>query len=126
MIMKVARYFFVIVLSLVLLSCEFEETDLGFPKSITFTSHGGEKTITGNESFGYAEIQDYKGNHGSIEGDENGILYNVYDWLRVEYIELKNDVLKVYAAPNTTGNPRILYIEVYSGREYDVIKVKQE
>ncbi len=124
--MKAARYFFVIVLALVLTSCEFEETDLGFPQSITFTSNGGEKTITGDESFVFAEIQDYKGNHGSIEGAEDGKLYNVYDWLRVEYVELKNDVLKVYAAPNTTGKNRTLYIEVYSGAEYDVITVKQE
>ena len=124
--MKVARYFFMIVLSLVLTSCEFEETDLGFPKSITFTSNGGEKTIIGNESFVFVEIQDYKGNHGSIEGGEDGKLYNVYDWLRVEYVELKNDVLKVYAVPNTTGKDRTLYIEVYSGSEYDVITVKQE
>ena len=124
--MKAARYFFVIVLALVLTSCEFEETNLGFPKSITFTSNGGEKTITGDESFVFAEIQDYKGNHGSIEGGDNGKLYNVYDWLRVEYVELKNDVLKVYAAPNTTDKDRTLYIEVYSGSEYDVIRVKQE
>ena len=124
--MKVARYFFVIVLSLVFTSCELEETDLGFPKSITFTSNGGEKTIIGNESFVFAEIQDYKGNHGSIEGGEDGKLYNVYDWLKVEYVELKNDVLKVYAVPNTTGKDRTLYIEVYSGSEYDVITVKQE
>ena len=124
--MKAARYFFLIVLALVLTSCEFEETNLGFPKSITFTSNGGEKTITGDESFVFAEIQDYKGNHGSIEGGDNGKLYNVYDWLRVEYVELKNDVLKVYAAPNTTDKDRTLYIEVYSGSEYDVITVKQE
>lgn len=123
--MKVARYFFVIVLSLVLTSCEFEETDFGFPKSITFTRNGGEKTIIGNESFVFAEIQDYKGNHGSIEGGEDGKLYNVYDWLKVEYVELKNDVLKVYAAPNTTDKDRTLYIEVYFGSEYDVITVKQ-
>ena len=124
--MKAARYFFVIVLSLVLTSCEFEETDLGFPKSITFTRNGGEKTIIGNEAFVFAEIQDYKGNHGSTEGGEDGKLYNVYDWLKVEYVELKNDVLKVYAAPNTTDKDRTLYIEVYSGSEYDVIIVKQE
>ena len=124
--MKVARYFFVIVLSLVLTSCEFEETDLGFPRSITFTRNGGEKTILCNESIVFAEIQDYKGNHGSIEGGEDGKLYNVYDWLKVEYVELKNDVLKVYAAPNTTDKDRTLYIEVYSGSEYDVITVKQE
>ena len=115
-----------IVLSLVLTSCEFEETDLGFPKSITFTSNGGEKTIIGNESFVFAEIQDNKGNHGSIEGGEDGKLYNVYDWLKVEYVELKNDVLKVYTVPNTTDKNQALYIEVYSGSEYDVITVKQE
>ena len=124
--MKVARYFFVIVLSLVLTSCEFEETDLGFPQNITFTRNGGEKTIIGNESFVFAEIQDYKGNHGSIEGGEDGKLYNVYDWLKVEYVALKNDVLKVYTVPNTTDKNQALYIEVYSGSEYDVITVKQE
>ena len=117
---------FIMTSMLIMASCEFEEVDLGFPKSITFTSNGGEKTITGDESFVFAEIQDYKGNHGSIEGAEDGKLYNVYDWLRVEYVELKNDVLKVYAAPNTTGKVRTLYIEVYSGAEYDVIRVKQE
>ena len=73
-----------------------------------------------------AEIQDYKGNHGSIKGGEEGKLYNVCDWLRVEYVELKNDVFKVYAAPNTTDKNRTLYIEIYSGSEYDVLTVKQE
>ena len=124
--MKAVRCFIIMALSLVLTSCEFEEVNLGFPKSITFKNNGGKKTLTGNESFVFAEIQDYKGNHGSIEGGEDGKLYNVYDWLRVEYVKLKNDVLKVYAAPNTTGKNRTLYIEVYSGSEYDVITVKQE
>ena len=123
---RILAWMFIMTSMLIMASCEFEETDLGFHQSITFTSNGGEKTITGDESFVFAEIQDYKGNHGSIEGGKNGKLYNVYDWLKVEYTELKNDVLKVYAAPNTTGKARILYIEVYSGQEYDVIKVKQE
>lgn len=67
-------------------SCEYEEVDLGFPKSITFKNNGGEKTLTSNDFFVFAEIQDYKGNHGSVEGGEDGKLYNVYDWLRVEYV----------------------------------------
>ena len=50
----------------------------------------------------------------------------MYDWLKVEYVELKNDVLKVYTVPNTTDKNQALYIEVYSGSEYDVITVKQE
>ena len=123
---RILAWLFIMTSMLIMASCEFEEVDLGFPKSITFTSYGGEKTITGDDYFVFAEIQDYKGNHGSIEGVEDGKLYNVYDWLRVEYVELKNDVLKVYAAPNTTGKDRTLYIEVYSGTEYDVITVKQE
>lgn len=123
---RILAWMFIMASILIMASCEFEEVDLGFPKSITFKNNGGEKTIPGNESFVFAEIQDYKGNHGSIEGGEDGKLYNVYDWLRVEYVELKNDVLKVYAVPNTTGKDRTLYIEVYSGSEYDVITVKQE
>ena len=123
---RILAWLFIMTSMLIMASCEFEETDLGFPKNITFTRNGGEKTIIGNESFVFAEIQDYKGNHGSIEGGEDGKLYNVYDWLKVEYVELKNDVLKVYAVPNTTGKDRTLYIEAYSGSEYDVITVKQE
>ena len=123
---RILAWMFIMTSILIMASCEFEEVDLGFSKSITFKNNGGEKTIPGNESFVFAEIQDYKGNHGSIEGGEDGKLYNVYDWLRVEYVELKNDVLKVYAVPNTTGKDRTLYIEVYSGSEYDVITVKQE
>ena len=111
--------------TLLCISCD-KEVDLGYPLNISFTKEGGEKTITGDQPFTSAVIQDYKGNHGSIELGEDGKLYNVYDWLKVEYVELKNDVLKVYAAPNTTDKDRTLYIEVYSGSEYDVITVKQE
>ena len=124
--MKTLTHFFAIVLSLTFTSCEFEESDLGFPQSIHFTSNGGEKTITGKEPFTSVEIQDYKGNHGSIEAGEDEKIYNVYDWLKVEYVELYNEELKVYATPNKTGCQRTLYIELYSGPEYQVVKVTQE
>lgn len=44
---------------------------------------------------------------------ENGELYNVYDWLEVEYVELYNNEHKLYAPPNTTYHHRSQYIELY-------------
>lgn len=82
--------------------------------------------VKGTEPFIYAIIQDYNGNHGSVENGEDGKIYNVYDWLKVEYVELYNEVLKVYAMPNTSGHQRRLSIEVWSGQDYDVIKVIQD
>ena len=40
---KILAWLFVMTSMLIMDSCEFEEVDLGFPKSITFTSNGGEK-----------------------------------------------------------------------------------
>lgn len=93
---------------------------------MSFTKDGGEKTIFGDQPFTSAVIQDYKGNSGSTEEGEDAKLCNVYDWLKVEFSELYNDSLKVYASPNTTGRKRKLYIELYSGREYQVVKVTQD
>ncbi|MEG1675326.1 MAG: BACON domain-containing carbohydrate-binding protein [Bacteroidales bacterium] len=98
---------------------------MGYPSNRTFAKEGGGKVFAGNQPFTDAVIQDYNGNQGSMESDENGKKYNVYDWLKVEYVNSYNDSLKVYAAPNTTGHKRKLYIELYSGQEYQVVKVTQ-
>lgn len=98
--------------SLHCVSCP-EEIGLGYPSNISFTKEGGEKTFTGDQSFTSAIIQDYKGNYGYREILENGELYNVYDWLEVEYVELYNNEHKLYAPPNTTYHHRSQYIELY-------------
>ena len=40
---RILAWLFVMTSMLIMDSCELEEVDLGFPKSITFTSNGGEK-----------------------------------------------------------------------------------
>ena len=111
-------------LALLCVSC-FKEVDLGYPAKITFSKAGGEKVVNGKRSFTHAAIQDYKGNEGETIIAADGKRYNVYDWLWVENEELYYEELKVYAAPNTTGKRRTLYIELYSGPEYQVVTVKQ-
>lgn len=106
-------------------SCR-QEVDLGFPKNISFTKEGGEIEIRGRQNFTHATIHDYKGNTGLTGDNEDGTEYSIYDWLKVEYAGMNNDVLKVYAAPNTTGKSRKLYIELHSGPEYHVTKVTQK
>ena len=99
---------------------------MGFPDRITFPKEGGEIVAAGNEPFSHAVIQDYKGNNGDLEFDKDSTKYNVYDWLKVENGDSFMEELKMYAAPNTTGHRRKLYIELYSGPEYQVVKVIQE
>lgn len=106
-------------------SC-FEEADFGFPKTIKFSKEGGEKVVAGDVTYTHATIQDYKGNQSHLEQGEDDLTYAVYKWLKVEYKDLSNEELKIYAEPNTSGKSRKLYIELYSGPEYQVIKVKQD
>ena len=49
--------------------------------------------------------------------------YCEYEWLRAESDCSKR--LKIIAQPNTTNNPRTLWVELYSGYKYHVIKVEQ-
>lgn len=111
-------------LSLFCISC-IEEKDFGFPKIVTFPKEGGVTSISGNTSFYQASILDYKGNYGSIGDGEDGKEYAEYKWLKVEYDKPFSDVLKIYVEPNTSGKSRKLYIELHSGPEYHVTKVKQ-
>ena len=62
---------------LLCVSC-FKEVDLGFPQKIIFPKGGGEKIVTGKVSFGYAGIEDYRGNSGDIIRGEAEITYTVY------------------------------------------------
>lgn len=58
--MKILEYFYVLLLSVLFASCEFDEVDLGYPHCVTFSKGGGEKNVMGTSCFTYANIQDYK------------------------------------------------------------------
>lgn len=120
----------VAVFSLVFVSCEFEEVDLGFPKIVNFTNEGGEKVICGSQSFTHANIHNYKnGDQGKIQESDSISIFE-YDWLRIEYKDLEGkhfaEDLKIIAQPNSTNKSLELNIEVTSGKEYQVITVKQD
>lgn len=112
-------------LPFVFTSC-FEEVDLGFPDTIVFSDEGGMKTVAGDAVFASAEVHDYRtGEQGEDMEVEDGIWCNSFKWLKVEY-EKHSEKLTIHAAPNTAGKSRELHVAVYSGPEYDVIKVVQE
>lgn len=120
--------FLLCILPFLCTSC-FKEVDLGFPATVTFSKEGGTKTVTGDVAFTNADIHDYTtGEQGEETLREDGTRYNSYKWLKVEYKEYKwnSKELTIYAEPNTTGKSRKLYIELYSGPEYHVIKVVQD
>lgn len=112
-------------LSLICTSC-FKEVNLGFPSTVTFSSEGEPKTVTGDAAFTRADIHDYKtGEQGVVTEGEDGTWYNSYKWLKVEY-KTHTEQLTIYAEPNTTGESRKLYIELYCGPKYHVITVVQD
>ena len=123
--MKKLFTLFALVIAVVMTSCE-KEVDLGYPTSVTFTADGGEKIVTGVEPFTDAHIHDYKsGEDGEFVPREDDIQCQVYEWLTIEYLANSAE-LKIIAEPNTSAKSRQLRIELHSGQEYHVIKVKQE
>lgn len=121
------KLLFAIVLPIMLLSCgPFEEVDMGYPTSVTFSEEGGVETISVDDAkeFRHISVIDYKtaGEGMFISNDGYGG-YCEYEWLRAESDYSKS--LKVIAKPNTTGKPRTLWVELYSSYDYHVIKVEQ-
>lgn len=121
------RVLFAIVLPFVLLSCgAFEEVNMGYPESVTFSKEGGVETISEDDAkaFRHITVIDYKtaGEGMYISNDGEGG-YCEYEWLRAESDCSKE--LRIIAQPNTTGKPRTLWVELYSSYKYHVIKVEQ-
>ena len=121
------KLLFAIVLPIMLLSCgPFEEVDMGYPASVIFSEEGGVESISVDDAkaFRHISVIDYKtaGEGMFISNDGYGG-YCEYEWLRAESDYSKS--LKVIAKPNTTGKPRTLWVELYSGYDYHVIKVEQ-
>lgn len=105
-------------LSFSLFSCgPFEEVNMGYPESVTFSKEGGVETISEDDAkaFRHISVIDYK------TAGEGG--YCEYEWLRAESDHSKE--LRIIAQPNTTGKPRTLWVELYSSYKYHVIKVEQ-
>ena len=124
--MKTIKLLFAL-LSLSLCACgPFEEVDMGYPTSVTFSEEGGVESISVDDAkaFRHISVIDYKtaGEGMFISNDGYGG-YCEYEWLRAESDYSKS--LKVIAKPNTTGKPRTLWVELYSSYKYHVIKVEQ-
>ncbi len=114
-------------LSISLFSCgAFEEVNMGYPESVTFSKEGGVETISVDDAkaFSMITVIDYKtaGEGMFISNDGEGG-YCEYEWLRAESDCSKE--LRIIAQPNTTGKPRTLWIELTSGYKYHVMKVEQ-
>ncbi len=124
--MRKLSLLFALLLPMLFSSCEFEEVDLGFPKTVNFTKDGGEIIISGETTFTHANIHNFKtGDQGKIQESETGEAF-IYDWLKIEYSDFNNSELTISAQPNKTGKSRELHIEIYSGPDYQTIKVVQE
>ena len=128
--MKKISLIFALLIPMLFASCEFDETDLGFPDTVTFSAEGGEKVFSGDVTFNFAGIHNYKtGDTGSSSVTTAGTIVNEFECLKVEYCEYthgNNGELKIYAKPNTSGKSRHLHIAIYNGPDYQNVKVVQK
>ena len=126
MIRKLAYYFVMAGLILMCMSCQFEEDQMGYPRTVTFPKEGGEIIVKGQSYSG--EL--YIGRHW--DSDAFSYAKDGYETVRYKWLTAKSPsfdytpILIIVAEPNTSGKSRMLRIFVYSGYQYATIEVKQE
>ena len=115
----------VIAVLLLFISCEFENVDMGYPKTIEFPKEGGEQIVYGN----YGTLKGLYIRVGSKTMAFSTIVDEVeivqYDWLTVKSQE-GSSALIFTAEPSTQESSRKLLFEGYSGRYYTSITVKHK
>lgn len=127
-------------LSLLFTSCEFEEDQMGLPRSVTFPKEGGEKTLKADYTFNSIFIEEGPDTKEfSVVVDGTDIVS--YKWLTAKSPQIKNespdtinngiywfptDKLTISVEPSHESKSRSLTICVYSGTKYARIKVKQK
>lgn len=119
---------------LMFVSCEFEEEQMGLPRTVTFPKEGGERTLTANQDFNQLCIEDGSDIVGYSGDNSEGVMKAEYKWLKVKspclmvdsVVSLFGNKLTVTVAPSSEKNSRSLRVYVYSGNKYATIKVKQK
>lgn len=126
MIKKKLLYYFAVGLMFMCVSCGwFEEDQMGYPRTVTFSKVGGEKIIKGGQVSPL-----FIGRHWDSDAfsyPEDGYETVRYKWLTAKSPSFDyTPILIIVAEPNTSGKSRMLRIFVYSGYQYATIEVKQE
>ena len=118
-------YFVMAGLILMCMSCQLEEDQMGYPRTVTFSKEGGEKIIKGGQVSPL-----FIGRHWDSDAfsyPEDGYETVRYKWLTAKSPSFDyTPILIIVAEPNTSGKSRMLRIFVYSGYQYATIEVKQE
>ena len=107
------------------MSCQLEEDQMGYPRTVTFPKEGGEIIVKGQTYSG--EL--YIGRHWDSDAfsyAKDGYETVRYKWLTAR-VPLDNySMIIINAKPNTSGKSRMLRIFAYSGYQYATIEVKQD
>ena len=114
----------IIALLLIFISCEFEEIDMGFPKTIVFTKEGGEKVFYGTHTLCGLYIMEGAENK-AFSDRVDGIEIVQYDWLTVKSPE-NSEILIITVEPSDKEISRKLVVEGHSDPVYTRIVVKQK
>lgn len=124
----VALIFFVILALLYSCSLQYEKND-GYPKTVKFTSEGGQLSYDGGYFFTNVTIDDFKTDKRVVGymGMEDSLDYfsAQLDWLTVR-VENYKPSIELIAEPNTSNTKRELVVLGSLGNTYAYIKVRQE
>lgn len=122
---KVKVMVLLMVLSLLNVSCEFEQDNNGFPEKISFPKDGGMQILHGDAKILSLTIHDTYGSVLDFTGpSENDSLIVKYRWLTVK-TKWRGKELTVIAEPSTSNEKRELMIKGSFGKKYAEIQVSQ-
>ena len=121
--LKKLTFFLLASIFLCISCCGFEEAQMGYPESVTFSAEGGEQVFTGDRTFTHMIIGDGINEYGSQTLDSNIVVK--HKWLTV-YSPVGSNELVLSTQPSNETNERELTVYGYSGREYATIKVVQK
>lgn len=110
---------------LLLTSC-FKYDNHEFPKTVAFSSDGGEMEIFGGVQIIGFSIYEKNEDDGVYQNTfEDGSMEAAYQWLSVKGKRLTDGIV-IKVEPNTSNKSRYLNIMLHYDPEYGYIKVKQE
>lgn len=112
-----------IFISIFIVSCRWEEDDLGYPTKVSFSKEGGSKKIYGDAGLHILTLRDRQGNTtcGRPDSLDENIWVVKSDWLTAKSYPDQGKV-EIIATKNVTSKKREIIIE--GDRAYTITSIR--
>lgn len=120
--MKSVSKLIILIMSLIVLSCDPIYDNKGYPSKVTFSNMGGEKIIQGNECIrGFTVDNGQERIHTLVI--EQGSVQTQLNWLTIKATWGEKSLTLIAAPKSEADGPKEINIEFDFGRECGEIKV---